>query len=46
MGTFFVVAVAVLMGTGCAGAAEPIDCLVMAGLLGLRTISERAVSYR
>jgi hypothetical protein len=46
MGKFFVVTIAVLLGTGCAGAAEPIDCVVMAGLLGLRTIAERVVSYR
>jgi hypothetical protein len=47
MGRFFVVAVAaVLLGTGCAGAAEPVDCVVMAGLLGLRTLAERVSSYR
>lgn len=46
MSNIFVMAIAVLLGTGCVGAAEPIDCVVMAGLLGLRTIAERVVSYR
>jgi hypothetical protein len=44
--TFVFVSVAVLLGSGCAGAAEPIDCIVMAGLLGLRTIAERVVNSR
>jgi hypothetical protein len=47
MGRFFVVAAAaMLLGTSCAGAAEPLDCVVMAGLLGLRTLAERVVNYR
>ena len=44
--TFVVVVVAVLLGSGCVGAAEPIDCIVMAGLLGLRTLAERVASVR
>ena len=46
MGRIIVAAMAVLVGTGCAAAAEPIDMAVMAALLALRTVSERAVDYR
>jgi hypothetical protein len=41
-----VAVLAVLMGTGCAASAEPIDMAVMAGLLALRTLSERTVVHR
>jgi hypothetical protein len=41
MGRFFVIVCAVLLGSSCVGAAEPIDCVVMAGLIGLRTLAER-----